>query len=122
MTDRMGYQKIAGINVEKKSPGRPAGDRPKESELQRFYVKENRSIREVAEILGISKDKVYRALEDYGIGRRSKARKSKLERYSLEFIRGKIKKLGMGRTADSLGVSRQFLRRHLRDREARENP
>jgi len=122
MIDRMGYQKVAGINVKKKRPGRPVGDKPKESELQRFYVKEKRSIREVAEILGVSKDKVFRALEDYGIGRRAKARKSKLERYSLEFIRGMIKKEGMGRTADSLGVSRQFLRRYLRDRESRENP
>ena len=121
MTDRMGYQKAAGIKVEKKGAGRPAGDRPKKSELQRLYVKEERSIREVAEILGCSKDKVYRALEEYGISRRSRVRRSRLEQYSLRFIREKIKKEGMGETADFLGVSRQFLRRHLRDRESREN-
>jgi len=49
----------------KKCPGRPAGDRPKKNQLQRLYVKECRSIRETAEILGYSKDKVYRALEEH---------------------------------------------------------
>ena len=122
MTDRLGYQKAAGIKTKKRGPGRPAGDRPKRSELQRLYVKEGRSIREIAEILDISKDKVYRALEAYGIGRRAKTRRSRLEQYSLGHLREKIKKEGMGRAADSLGVSRQFLRRHLRDRETRESP
>lgn len=58
MADRLEYRKTAGIEAEKRKPGRPAGDRPKKSELQRLYVKEERSIREVAEILGCSKDKV----------------------------------------------------------------
>ena len=121
MTDRLGYQKLASIKVEKKSPGRPAEDRPKKSELRRLYINEGRSIREVAEILGISKDKVYRTLKKNGINRRSKVRRSKLEQYSLEYIKEKIKKEGMGGAADSLRVSRQFLRRHLKDREARES-
>jgi len=121
MTDRLGYQKAAGIKAKKRRPGRPAGDKPKKSELQHLYVKEGRSIREVAQILGISKDKVYRALEVYGINRRSQVRRSRLEQYSLKHIREKIEKVGMGKAADSLGISRQFLRRYLRDREARED-
>ena len=80
-------------------------------------MKECRSIREIADILGYSKDKVYRALKDHGISRRSRVRRSRLEQYSLKHIREKIEKDGMGKAADSLGVSRQFLRRHLRDRE-----
>ena len=119
MADRLGYRKAAGIEAVKRKPGRPAEDGPKRSELQRRYVKEGRSIREVAEVLGISKDKVYRNLEKHGISRRSKVRRSRLEQYSLRYIREKIKKEGMGRAADSLGVSRQFLRRHLSDRETR---
>lgn len=117
MTDRMGYQKAAGIKAKKRDPGRPAGDRPKKGELRRLYVKEGRSIREIAEILGCSKDKIYRTLEAYEINRRAKTRRSRLEQYSLEHIRDKIKKEGMGVAAGRLGVSRQFLRRYLRDRE-----
>ena len=117
MTDRLGHHKAVGIETEKRKPGRPAGVKPKKSVLQRLYMKEGRSIREVAEILGISKDKAYRALEDYGISRRPRFRRSRLEQYSLRHIREKIEKDGMGKAADSLGVSRQFLRRHLRDRE-----
>ena len=117
MADRLVYRKAAGIEAEKRGPGRLAGDGPKKDELHRLYVKEARSIREIAEILGISKDKAYRALEDYGISRRPRFRRSRLEQYSLRHIREKIEKDGMGKAADSLGVSRQFLRRHLRDRE-----
>lgn len=122
MTDRMGYKKAAGIKVEKRGLGRPAGSRPKKGELHRLYVKESKSIREIAEILGVSKDGVYRALEEYGISRRAKTRRSKLEQYSLRFIREKIQKEGMGRAAASLGVHRQTLWEHLRERESLKRP
>ena len=117
MTDRMGYQKAASIKVKKRRPGRPAGDRPKKKELQRLYVKEGRSIRNIAEILDISKDKVYRALEAYGINRRAKTRRSKLEQYSLNHIREKIKKEGIGKTAERLSVHRKTLWEYLKQRE-----
>ncbi|MFX0136252.1 MAG: hypothetical protein ACFFDN_21610 [Candidatus Hodarchaeota archaeon] len=103
----------------KNYPGRPVGDKPKKNQLIHLYVKEGRSIRKTAEILGYSKDKVYRALEEYRISRRSRVRRSRLEQYSLGYIKEKIEKEGMLRAADGLGVSRQFLRRYIRDREAR---
>ena len=106
MTDRQGYQIAADITVEKRKPGRPAEERPKKSELQRLYVNEGRSIREIAGILGYSKDKIYRTLLEYGIGRREKTRRSKLEQYSLELIKKNINIDGMGGAAKSLGVSR----------------
>ena len=110
----MGYQKAAGIKVEKKGAGRPAGDRPKKSELQRLYVKEERSIREVAEILGCSKDKVYRALEKHGIARRSPARRSKLEKYDLAELRSRAKEKGIRGLARELGINHGTLLHYLK--------
>jgi DNA invertase Pin-like site-specific DNA recombinase len=43
------------------------GEKPSKSEMRRLYIKESKSIREVAEVLGCSKDMVYRTLGEYGI-------------------------------------------------------
>ena len=114
MADRMGYQKVAGIKVDKRAPGRPAGERPKKSELQCLYVKEVRSIREVAEILGISKDKVFRTLEEHGISRRSSARRSMLEKYDLTELRSRAKEKGIRGLARELGVNHGTLLHYLK--------
>lgn len=114
MTDSIGYQKAAGIKVKKRGPGRPAGDRPKKSDLYRIYVKEGRSIREVAKILGTSKDKVYRALEEHGIARRSPARRSKLEKYDLAELRLRARKKGIRGLARELGINHGTLLHYLK--------
>jgi transposase len=110
----MGYQNAAGIKIKKRGPGRPAGDRPKKSELQRLYVKEGRSIRDVAEILGVSKDKVYRILEEHGIARRSPARRSKLEKYDLVELRSRAKEKGIRGLARELGINHGTLLHYLK--------
>ena len=114
MKDCMGYQKAADIKIKKRGPGRPASNRPKKSELQRLYVKEGRSIREVAEILNISKDKVYRALEEHNITRRSPARRSKLEKYDSAELRSRAKKKGIRGLARELGVNHGTLLHYLK--------
>ena len=114
MTDNMGYQKAAGIKAKKRGPGRPAGDRPKKSELQRLYVQKGQSIRDVAEILGISKDRVYRALEEHGIARRSPARHSKLEKHDLAELRSWAKEKGIRELARELGINHGTLLLYLK--------
>lgn len=46
------------------------GMKPSISELKKLYLKESRSIREVAKILGCSKDMVYRSLRENEINLR----------------------------------------------------
>jgi len=118
MTDRLGYQKAASLDAGRRKPGRPAGSRPERNELYRLYVEESKSIREVADTMGCSKDLVYRTLEENCIDRRSSARRSKLRKYSLEFIRKEIKREGIGKTAEKLGVHRKTLWEYLREKES----
>jgi len=51
---RIKYKEAAGLEVKR---GKPAiGKKPAKKELKILYVKESKSIREVAKILGCSKD------------------------------------------------------------------
>jgi len=113
----MGYQKAVGIKVKKRSPGRPPEDRPKKSELQRLYVKEGRSIREIASRLECSKDLIARALKEYGITARSNVRSSMLYQYSLQELKEKVRKEGIRGTARIVGVHEATLRYHLKSRK-----
>jgi len=66
---RIKYKEVAGLKVKR---GKPAsGKKPGKAELKRLYIKESKSIRKVADVLGCSKDMVYRALKECGIERRS---------------------------------------------------
>jgi DNA-binding CsgD family transcriptional regulator len=103
----MGYKKAAGIKVEKRGPGRQVEGRPKKGELQRLYVKESKSIREIAEIRGCSKDRIYRALEEYGIRRRPHTRKSVLSDYGIGELRKLVEERGYRKTGEELGISGQ---------------
>lgn len=95
--------------------GKPAtGTKPGKTELRKLYMKESRSVREVAEILGCSKDMVYRALKEFGIERRPHTWEPKLSQYDLEFIRETVKKKGYRKGAKELGVDKSTLFRYLR--------
>ena len=116
MTDRMGYQKAAGIKVEKRGPGRPAGPWPTKGELRRLYIKEKRSIRETALRLGYSKDLIARALKKYGIATRPRIRPSRLNRYGRRILKESIQKYGIRGTARNIGVPESTLRQYLKPR------
>ncbi len=112
---RIPYKKIIGQDIK---PGRPSiGKKPEKPELKKFYIKEARSIREIAEILGCSKDLVYRSLKEYGIERRERLHKSKLNKYSFDFLEGEVKNKGFKQTALDLEVNVHTLRVHFNRRK-----
>jgi len=117
MIDRLGYKKAAVIKIKNRKPGRPALDRPKKSELQRLYVKEARSIRDIADILKCSKDRVYRSLKEYEIERRTNLARSRLLKYTLIELEKGITEKGIRGYARELGIAESALRHHLKIRQ-----
>ena len=108
-------ENFEGFQASIRGRGKPAkGKKPSLVDLQRLYVKEQRSIRDIAELLGCSKDAVYRALREYGIETRSHTRESKLDRYSPKDIRKRVEKEGIVKVAGTLGISRQTLWEYLK--------
>ena len=83
-------------------------------ELKKLYIKESRSIREVAEILGCSKDMVYRTLHEYKIELRPGFNRSKLRKYRLSDIEEGIREKGVRGYAKERGVHENTLRYYLR--------
>jgi len=97
--------------------GRPAiGIKPDKRELERLYVKESQSIREVAEELRCSKDMVYRTLQEYGIERRGKTKNSKLSSIGSALLKKEIKEKGYRKAARDLGVSTTALWSYVKRR------
>ena len=105
------------LQAQKVKPGRPpSGHAPSKKDLLRLYVRERKSIREVAEALGISKDMVYRTLAAYSLKRRTKGqRRLKLKDYDLSFLQREVRKKGQVRMAEELGVNQSTLSRYLRN-------
>lgn len=73
--------------------------------------------REVAEILGCSKDMVYRALQDYGIKTRTNKRRSQLKALKLSKLERGVKSKCIRAYARELGVDENTLRHHLKVRK-----
>ena len=90
------------------------GQKPDKSQLQKLYVKESRSIREIADSLGCSKDMVYRTLQEYGIERRPNLRRSKLRQFSIIELEKEVKKKGIRGFSRELGIDESTLRHHLK--------
>ncbi|MGB3863382.1 MAG: hypothetical protein WBF32_14090 [Candidatus Aminicenantaceae bacterium] len=109
---RIKYKKAAGLTVKRGKP--PIGKKPSKIELKKLYIKESRSIREVAEILGCTKDMVYRALKEFGIQTREHVKKSILWDYSLESLEMGIKEKGLRGFARDLGINESTLRYHIK--------
>ena len=109
---RIKYKEAAGIEVNKGKPS--MGKKPEKTELKKLYIKESRSIREAAEILGCTKDMVHRSLKEYGIKRRDhKQKRSQLQDYELSYLKREIKQKGFNQVADELGVHNTTLRRYM---------
>lgn len=110
----MSSQKTAGFKAKVRGPGRPAKDRPSKDELQRFYVNESRSIRDIANILNCSKDVVYRSLREYEIGRKKHSEKrSRLQDYELSYLKREIRQKGQVQVAKEIGINQSTLSRYM---------
>jgi len=109
---RIKYQEAAGLIVKRGRP--PAGPAPSKADLVRLYVKEGRAVRDVAAVLGCSKDAVHRALRTYGIAARSSARRSRLRTIPLRDLEAAIRAKGISGTARDLGVDEGTVRHYLK--------
>jgi len=106
------YQEVVGF---KRKRGKPAiGEKPSKPELKRLYVKESRSIREVADILGCSKDMVYRSLQEYEIDRRAGIKRSRLKDHRPEDLKRRSKQEGISKVAENLGVPISTLKDYIK--------
>lgn len=85
-----------------------------------MYLKESKSIREISESLGCTKDMVFRALQEHGIERRSNERRSSLKKHRLSILERGIKSKGIRGYARELGVDESTLRHHMRLRRKSE--
>lgn len=109
---RIKYKETVGLKAKRGKP--TIGKRPEKTELKKLYVKESKSIREIAEILGCSKDMVYRALHEYKIELRPGFNRSKLRKYKLSDLEKGISEKGIRGYAKELGVHENTLRYYLR--------
>jgi len=115
---RIKYQEAAGLEVKRGRP--PAGPATSKSDLVKLYVKEGRSVREVAAALGCSKDAVHRGLRKYGIKARAGARRgSALLKYRLADLKTAVRERGIRGYARELGINEGTLRHHLKVRKGR---
>jgi len=96
--------------------GRPFKERPSRKDLVRLYVKEDRSIRDVAAQLGCSKDIVYRALKEYGVKLRPDTKRSALRTFDLKFLKREVREKGYRQTARELKINEWTLRAYLKDK------
>ena len=113
---RIKYQEAAGLEVKR---GRPsAGPAPIKDQLLKLYVKESRSVRDVAAVLGTTKDAVHRGLRKYGISARSNVSRSKLRTIPLRDLKAAVREKGIRGTARALGVVKSTLRHHLKVRSS----
>jgi excisionase family DNA binding protein len=100
----------------------PSGKAPSKKVLLRLYVEEGKSIRDIAEALGVSKDIVCRALKAHGIEARTTVKglaPSKKDLVRLYASGGK----SIREVAEALGVSKDMVYRALKSHgiEARTN-
>lgn len=107
---KIGYKAVLGLEVKRGKPS--LGKRPAKDELYRLYVKKGKSIREIAEISGCSKDMISRALKEYGIERRpgSKGKTSKLNKFKISELMLMANNKGITRAAKDLKVDIRTLK------------
>lgn len=112
---RIGYQEAAGLEVKRGRP--PAGPVPSKAYLVKLYVKESRSVRDVAAALGCSKDAVHRGLKKYGVEVRTRSRRSALLEHRLSELKARVRDKGIRATARDLGIDEGTLRHYLKVRK-----
>ena len=97
----------------------PKGVKPDKETLVRLYVDEGKTVREIAEQLGCSKDMVFRCLKEYEIKSRTNARRSSLRQYDLGFLETGIREKGLRGFARKLKVDNSTLLHHIRTRKGK---
>ncbi|MBU4496089.1 MAG: hypothetical protein KJ874_12425 [Acidobacteria bacterium] len=109
--DWMNYKKAAGVA---QNIGRPAiGSKPSYENLIKLYIEDKKSIREIADILGCSKDMVFNSLQEYGIKTRKGSKRSKLKDVELEELIKMVSTIGLTNTAKSLGVDIRTVKKQI---------
>ena len=108
---RIKYKEAAGIKVKR---GRPTKSRkPNKADLLMLYIKESKSIREIAEIIGCSKDMVYRSLNKYGIKTRKRSKRSKLKNIDKSYLEKEVQVKGVTKLAKELSVDIRTLKKFI---------
>ena len=92
------------------------GDKPSRTTLSRLYVKQSKSVREIAVTLGCTKDMIYRSLKKHGIETRTNKRRSGLKDIKLSTLEIEVKSKGIRGYARELGVDESTLRHHIKIR------
>jgi transposase len=108
---RIKYQEAIGLEVKRGRP--PLGPAPSKADLIRLYVKEGRSIRDVAAALGCSKDVVHHGLRAYGIKARPPAKRSRLRKLDHAALFADLAEKGIDRTAEAWGIPMRTLTEYL---------
>ena len=111
MITRLKYKEAVGHEVKKGKPAK--GKKPRKVELNKLYVRESLSMREVAEALKCSKDMAYRSLKEYGIELRPGYNRSKLRKYRLSDLEKGVKEKGVRGFSKELSVYENTLRYYL---------
>ena len=112
---RIKYLEAIGQKPKRGRP--PAGPAPSKADLVKLYVKESRSIRDIAAVPGTTKDAVHRVLRKYGIKARSNVSRSRLRTIPLRDLEAAIRDKGIRWTARDLGVDEGTIRHHLETRK-----
>ena len=108
---RIKYQEAVGLEVKR---GRPRiGPAPSKADLVRLYIREGRSIRDVARILGITKDAVHRALKTYNVSARTPVKRSRLRDLDQAALFSDIVLYGVNETARRRNVPLRTLKDYL---------
>lgn len=109
---RLKYREPADLPAKR---GRPStGGQPSRSDLYRLYIREGKSIREVAEALNCSKDMVARALKAYGIEARVNIKRSQLREFPREKLKAEVTKKGVRGLSRELGIHENTLRNYIK--------
>ena len=95
----------------------PYKKKPSKDDLRRLYKAEDRSVREIADLLGCSKDIVFRCLKEYQIEARTNVRRSFLRQYDLANLEAGVREKGIRGLARELAIDESTLRHHLRVRK-----
>lgn len=81
--------------------------------LEALYIKQGKTIREIADLLGWKKDKVHWWLQKYDIKRDKRIRKTKITDLSLEYLEREFDTKSKKQVAKDLGISRATLYNYL---------
>lgn len=106
-----GVSKLKNLKVKRGKP--PVGQKPTKKQLERLYVKEDKSIREIAKLIESTKDMVYRSLREHEIERREGNKRSKLRNFDKSFLKKEVKLKGITRAAKELNVNTSTLKRYI---------